>query len=284
MRRGPLDPHRILWPEKKPVVGVIHLLPLPGSPRWGGSIADVSEEALRDARLLQEGGVDGLLVENFKDAPFYPGAVPSETVAAMTVVVRSVVESSSLPVGVNLLRNDAGGALSVAAATGAGFIRVNIHTGSMFTDQGLLQGRAHETLRKRTALGVPIAILADVLVKHATPPPGTTLSGAARDSWHRGLADGLILTGAETGSPVPLDELRRVREALPEEAPVWVGSGATPDTAAVLLEEADGIIVGSALQIGGRAGGGVEASRVKAFMEALDRSPEGPSRMEALHR
>jgi len=229
----------------------------------------VVARALREATILQEEGLDGILVENFMDAPFFPDSVPPETVAAMTVVVEAVVKNSSVPVGVNVLRNDARSAMAVAAATGASFIRVNVHTGVMFTDQGLIQGKAHDTLRQRAGLGIHVAILADVLVKHATPPPGLTLEGAARDAWFRGLADGIILTGTETGSPVRVEEIRQLRGALPPEGRVWVGSGATQDTVARLREAADGIIVGSALQRGGRAGGGVERRRVRAFMSRL---------------
>jgi membrane complex biogenesis BtpA family protein len=260
-----------VWPEGKPVVGVVHLLPLPGSPRWGGEMGSVVLRAIREATLLEQGGVDGILVENFQDAPFFPGAVPPETVAAMTVAVAAIKEKAGVPVGINVLRNDAASALGVAAATGAAFIRVNVHTGSMFTDQGLIQGEAHLTLRKRAALGLEVAILADVLVKHATPPPGTLLETATKDSWFRGLADGLILTGTATGAQVDPEELQRVREALPDDGQLWVGSGATAETAGALLAVADGLIVGSALQTGGVAGGGVDEARVRAFMVGLGR-------------
>lgn len=234
-------------------------------------MAGVIRRAATEAELLAGGGLDGLIVENFQDAPFFPGAVPSETVAAMTMAVEAVRKRVEVPVGVNVLRNDAQAALGIAAATGAAFIRVNVHTGSMYTDQGLLQGEAHLTLRKRAALGVGTAILADVLVKHATPPPGTALVDAARDAWHRGKADGLIITGSATGAPVNLEELAEVKGALPEDGRVWVGSGVTPETAREYLEAADGLMVGSALQAGGVAGGGVEEGRVKALMEALGR-------------
>jgi predicted TIM-barrel enzyme len=141
----------------------------------------------------------------------------------------------------------------------------------MFTDQGLIQGRAHETLRARSALDPGIAILADVLVKHATAPPGSSLTAAARDTWHRGLADGLILTGSETGLAVSTRDLQAVRKALPPEARLWVGSGVTPQAPPALLHDADGLIVGSALQKGGVAGGGVEADRVRGLMDTLGR-------------
>jgi membrane complex biogenesis BtpA family protein len=231
----------------------------------------VLDQACRDTTFLEEGGLDGILVENFGDRPFFPDRVPPETVAAMAVLVREVVTCAKLPVGVNVLRNDAGAALSVAVAAGARFIRVNVHTGSMFTDQGFLEGRAHTTLRRRNALGASLPILADVMVKHATPPPGLTLESAARDTWFRGLADGLVLTGTETGRPVDLEVLRRLRASLPSDAKIWVGSGVTPETAAGTIQVADGIIVGSALQVEGTAGGGIDPRGVGRFMEALDR-------------
>jgi membrane complex biogenesis BtpA family protein len=253
----------------RPIVGMIHLMPLPGSPGFQGSMERVLERAGEEARILAESGLSAILVENYGDTPFFPARVPPETVAAMAVAVREVASSTDLPVGVNVLRNDAEAALAVAAAGGGRFVRVNVHVGSMFSDQGLLSGEAFQTLRKRAALGLPIPILADVMVKHATPPPGLTLESAARDCWFRGKADALILTGSETGRCINEDSLGRVRGALPPSAKIWVGSGATAENVSSLLESADGIIVGSALQRGGIAGGGIEGDRVRAFMEGV---------------
>ncbi|HET9985975.1 MAG TPA: BtpA/SgcQ family protein [Longimicrobiales bacterium] len=249
----------------RPIVGMVHLLPLPGAPGWGGSMDDVLARAQMDARALAGGGVDGILVENYNDAPFHPREVPPETVAALAVAVAEVIREVPLPVGVNVLRNDAAAALAVAAATGARFIRVNVHTGAMLADQGWLEGRAHETLRLRARLGAPVAILADVLVKHAVPPAGLELGQAARDTWHRGLVDGLIVSGEATGSPTDPERARRVRAAVPD-APVWIGSGLTPESASTLLAVADGAIVGSALERDGIAGNPVEEERVQRLM------------------
>jgi membrane complex biogenesis BtpA family protein len=250
---------------------MVHLLPLPGSPGYGGSVDEVLIRALEDASHLSEGGLDGILVENYGDTPFFPDRVPTETLATLAVVVREVVKNTTLPVGVNVLRNDAEAALAVAVGAGARFIRVNVHTGAMFTDQGLLEGKAHQTLRKRAVLDASVAILADVLVKHATPPPGLTLTSAARNTWIRGRADGLVLTGTETGQQVDPEKVRMVKAAMPEEAKVWIGSGANQENAPGLFEVADGFIVGSALQTGGLAGNGIEPARVRAFMDALRR-------------
>lgn len=254
-----------LWPGRKPLIGMVHLLPLPGSPRWGGSMQAVLDRALADVAALAEGGMDGVLVENFLDAPFFGDPVPAETVAAMARVVGRVTAASPVPVGVNVLRNDARAALGVAVATGASFVRVNVHTGIMWTDQGTLEGRAAESLRLRVALDADVAILADVLVKHATPPPGLTVADAAADTWHRGLADGLIVTGSGTGMATDLDRVAEARAGAPRAA-VLVGSGVTPDSVGRVLEMADGAIVGSCLGVGGVAGAGIDPARVRELV------------------
>jgi hypothetical protein len=254
-----------LWPDRKPLVGMIHLLPLPGAPRWGGSMEDVVARALADAEALTSGGMDGILVENFLDAPFFAEVVPPVTVAAMARVVAAVVQTAPVPVGVNVLRNDARSALGIAVATGAAFIRVNVHTGVMWTDQGTIRGRAARTLRLRAALGSDVAILADVMVKHATPPPGLTPDQAAADTWARGLADALVVTGSGTGQPTDLEELAAVLRGAPE-APILAGSGVTAENVGAVLAVADGAIVGTSLTREARAGSGVDVERVRALV------------------
>lgn len=217
--------------------------------------------------MLMGGGVDAVLVENYGDSPFHADSVEPVTVAAMTRAVMAVREVVDTPVGVNVLRNDASAALAVAAATGASFIRVNIHTGGMFTDQGWIEGRAAETLRARARLGPTVAILADVMVKHAVAPGGLRLADAARDAWHRGFADALIVSGGATGRATELADVRAVREAIPE-AKVLVGSGVTADTAREALGASHGVIVGSALEAAGEGGGPVELERVRQLVRA----------------
>jgi hypothetical protein len=272
---GSVSLHEI-FPAPKPVVGMVHLLPLPGAPRWGGSMDRVLERALADARALADGGVDGVLVENFLDAPFYPARVPAETIAALAVVVREVATAVAVPVGVNVLRNDALAGVSIACAAGARFVRVNVHTGAMLGDQGWLHGEAHETLRLRARLGARVAILADVLVKHAVAPPGLDIAQAARDARHRGLADGLVVSGAATGEATDPTRILSVKRAVPD-TPVWIGSGITPENARALLDIADGAIVGSTLMHDGRAGEGVDPARVRELMAAVAAARAGGS-------
>ncbi|MFN2371556.1 MAG: BtpA/SgcQ family protein [Candidatus Krumholzibacteriia bacterium] len=258
------------------ILGMIHLQPLPGSPRWGGDLDAVRADALRDADALVEAGFGAAMVENYHDVPFFPDAVPAHTVAALTALVAAVrARHPRLAVGVNVLRNDAAAALGVAAATGACCVRVNVHAGAAATDQGPLAGRAWHTLRLRRELGLErVGILADVRVKHARPLVERPLAQEAADLRLRGLADALIVTGPATGAPAAPDDLRAVRAALPD-CPLLVGSGATAASVAELLRLADGCIVGSSLQAADPATGraAVDAGRARAFHAAATAAP-----------
>lgn len=258
-----------LFGPGKAFIGVLHLPPLPGAPRWAGSIAAVLERAEREALTLAEGGADGIIVENFGDAPFRIGRVEPETVAAMTRVVARVVDSVALPVGVNMLRSDALSALAVAVAAGARFLRVNIHYGTMAADEGLTTGAAYETLRRRRLLAAEdIAILADVLVKHAVPLGAADLGLLARETAYRGLADGLIVTGPVTGQPAAAADVAAARQAVPDRL-LLVGSGVTAANAAAFLPYADGAIVGTSLKADGIIANPIDPARVKAMAAAV---------------
>lgn len=248
------------------VIGMVHLKALPGAPAWEGSMEAVLDRARRDVSALNEGGVDALLVENYGDTPFHK-TVGAETVAAMTAAVLAVTAATDRPVGVNVLRNDAGAALAVAAATGARFIRVNIHAGGMFTDQGWIEGQAADTVRLRARIAPDIAILADVRVKHAVPVQGTTIEAEARDAVERGRADAVIVSGPATGEPSALEDVRTTAGAVPG-TPVLVGSGVTVETVRATLDIAAGVIVGSALALGGVAGAPVDIERVRRLVAA----------------
>ena len=254
--------------RRQPVlIGMVHLLPLPGSPRSTGGRDEVLARACADADALAEGGADGVMVENFGDVPFFPERCPPYTVAQLTRIAtelrRRLPDTVSL--GVNVLRNDAASALAVATAAGADFIRVNVHAGAAVTDQGLLEGRAHETLRLRSQLGSQVAILADVAVKHARPLGGAIdPAQQTEELLHRSLADGVIVSGTSTGAPVDIDELRTVFTAA-RGRPVLIGSGFRPERAAELLRHASGAIVGTWLKEDGQLDRPVDVDRVRAL-------------------
>jgi membrane complex biogenesis BtpA family protein len=231
---------------------------------------EIVSRACADAETLRAAGFDALIVENFGDVPFCKEALPPASLAAMAVVADRVRRAVPLSMGINALRNDALGALGVAAAVGAAFIRVNVHTGVSATDQGWIEGRAHATLHYRRQLGSRVAILADVHVKHAVPVGEPDLVRAAKDTAYRGLADGLILTGPATGEPVDSDHLRRVREAVPDRR-LFVGSGATAGTVASLCSLASGVIVGTGLKPGGDPARPIDPDLARAFVRAAGR-------------
>jgi uncharacterized protein len=262
-----------------PVLGMVHLASLPGAPGYDPTSDDRAEiraRALEDARRLESGGIDGIVVENFGDAPFYPEDVPPHVVAELAAIATELTGAVDVPVGINVLRNDAAAALSVAAAAGADFIRVNVHVGTAATDQGVLEGRAHETLRLRDRIDADVAILADVHVKHATPVGDVDLRQATLETVERGRANGVIVSGPGTGAETATGDTERVVETVSEHAldvPVFVGSGVTSETIDdCLAAGADGAIVGTALKEGEVTTNPVSRERVAALVAARDSS------------
>jgi membrane complex biogenesis BtpA family protein len=255
-----------LFKTKKPVIGMLHLPALPGSRLYGGSISAIRDLLLRDADALAEGGVHGLMMENFGDVPFYPGCVPTHVAAHMTALAVEVRRRVDLPLGINVLRNDGVTALAVAHAAGGSFIRVNVLCGARVTDQGVIQGIAHNLLREDWDREVrKIQIFADVDVKHSAALASRPIADEVEDTIHRGLADALIVSGWGTGKPTDPKKAKAVKAAAGNTA-VFVGSGVSAKTVAGLLDHADGFIVGSAFKQAGLASNPVETKRVKEFM------------------
>lgn len=260
-----------IFKTHNPVIGVVHLLPLPTSARWGGSLTAVIDRAEQEATALAAGGVDGIIVENFFDAPFVKDRVDPAVVSAMSLIVQQLMHLVTLPIGINVLRNDAHSALAIASCVKAQFIRVNVLTGVMATDQGIIEGQAHHLLRYRRELGSDIKILADVLVKHARPLGSPNLTTAVQDTIERGLADAVILSGWSTGSPPNLEDLELARAAAGD-TPVFIGSGANWENISTLMQAADGVIVSSSLKRHGRHSQPIDPIRVSQFVEAVRRS------------
>lgn len=247
----------------KPLIGMIHLLPLPGSYRYHSrGIRTIVDAALLDLEALEEGGADGAIVENLQDAPFGKFA-PRETIAAMTAIVQEMIRVAHIPIGVNVLRNDGLGALAIAMATGAAFVRINVFCGIAFTDQGPIEGEARALLELRERLACSVRILADVHVKHAVHL--TTIEEATLDTT-RNNPDGLIVSGIGTGRRASPQDLQTMKQITT--LPVLVGSGVRIDNLSA-YHEADGFIVGTSLKMEGRLEARVDAKRVRALAKAI---------------
>lgn len=256
------------------LVGMVHLRPLPGSPRWDGDMAAVLAAAERDTRALIKGGCHALLVENMGDLPYLKGRVDPETVAAAALAVDRVVRlatSAGAPVGVQLLAGANREALAVAATAGAHFIRVEGFAYAHVADEGWIDACAGELLRARRAIGAEVAIWADIQKKHAAHAvtADLDLAALAHGAAFCG-ADAVIVTGASTGAATAADD---VRAAARGGLPVVVGSGVTPDDAAGLAQDADALIVGSWLKHDGDWRNPVDVERVRRLRAAIDGSP-----------
>lgn len=249
---------------------MLHLRALPGSPLSDGNVDAIRDGMLRDAEALIEGGIHGLMMENFFDTPFYPDRVPAHVVSHMTALASEVRKRfSTVPLGINVLRNDGRSALAVAHASGASFIRVNVLCGARVADQGILHGIAHDLLRERTMLGASdVKIFADVDVKHSAPLAAREIEDEVDDTIKRGLADALIVSGAGTGKSTDPKQAARVKRRAGA-TPVFVGSGVTAETIGRYLKDADGFIIGTAFKQGGAAANPVDTRRVRALIKKL---------------
>ena len=261
-----IDELRQLFGTSKPIVGMLHLKPLPGSPR-AEPLSVVRERMLEDLDALVEGGVDGLILENYGDAPYFPGRAPAQTVSYLTRLAMEVREVTSLPLGINVLRSDGISALAVAAAVGAQFVRVNVYTGVRISGEGLIQGNAHEIQRYRRELGVDVKVFADVDVKHSTGVGPVDLADEVTETILRGRADAVIVSGKATGSATGLEDLRRAKESAGSTA-VLAGSGVAIETVVETLRWADGAIVGTGFKVDRVTDNPVDVEAVRALMEA----------------
>lgn len=264
-----------LDPRRTAVIGMVHALPLPGTPRWRGPLAEVVARAEAEARLYRQAGVDALIVENMHDAPYLKGGVGPEIVAAMTVVARAVREASGLPVGVQILAGANREALAVALAAGLQFVRVEGFVFAHVADEGLIESCAGELLRYRRMIGAEaVQVIADIKKKHSAHSitADVDLAETARAAAFFG-ADGVIVTGAATGAETDASEVAAVRRAV--ELPVWVGSGVTAANAERFVGVAHALVVGSHFKQGGQWQQPVDPQRLAAFMRRIEQLRAG---------
>src|SRR5262245_24077176 len=255
---------RDLFGSKKPLIGVLHLMALPGAPLYDGMIQEVYDRALWELEIFKRHSIDSVIVENFRDVPYYPGRVPPETVAALAGVAREVVRAAGVPVGINVLRSDGEAAVAIAAASGAHYVRVNVHMSAIVSEQGIIQGMSHLSTRLRSALKSNALIFADVGVKHAAALADRGLTSETRDLAERGMADAIIVSGDRTGAETSVDDVDVVRASTT--LPLLIGSGATPENMQRVLPSVNGLIVGSYFKKDGVGGNFVDEARVKRFV------------------
>jgi membrane complex biogenesis BtpA family protein len=252
------------------LVGMIHVGALPGTPRGMKTVGDLTREAASEARLLADGGVDAIMIENMHDLPYMNRRVGPEIVAAMTRVCSAVRDAVMLPLGVQILAGANREAIAVAHASGCQFVRCEGFAFAHVADEGLMaEADAGPLLRYRKMIGAAdVAVLADVKKKHASHAitADVDLAETAKAAIFCG-ADGVVVTGSATGEPTRPADVAAVAEAIDQA--VFVGSGVTPDNAAAFAGSADALIVGSYLKRDGSWENPVDAQRVAAMVAAV---------------
>jgi|TARA_B100001079_G_scaffold190297_1_gene164141 hypothetical protein len=231
------------------VYGVVHLKSLPGSPGNYLPLDEIIELAQEDVNNLIFGGVDGIIIENFGDTPFVKDDISKRTLASFTTVVENIEYDRDIKVGINVLRNDGISALSIAEATKADFVRINVlNNVMMYTDQGMIEGKAHEIAQFKNSLNKEIEIYADVFVKHAVPPEGSKIENHTEELIHRAGADVVIVTGDGTGHEINIEDLNKVRDIVPQ-GKLAIGSGVNEENIEQYLDLADILIVGTNFKV-----------------------------------
>jgi len=257
-----------LFSNPKPVIAMIHLGALPGTPAHGLSLADIEKQALQEARIFREAGVHGLMLENMHDTPYLRGKVGPEIVAAIATIARAVKQASRLPCGVQILAGANLEAMAVAHAAGLDFIRTEGFAFAHVADEGLIQSSAAELLRYRRAIGAdPVQVWADVKKKHSAHAITADVDiGETAHAVEFMRGDAVIVTGAVTGDAPRRSDLLAVKKKT--RLPVYLGSGATAANLKSYFAVADGFIVGSEFKHGGHWSRAVDARRVERFMAA----------------
>lgn len=253
------------------LIGMVHVGALPGTPFSSLSVQQLIDQAILEAKQIEDTGFDAIIVENMHDAPYVHGdQLGPEIVATMSRLTLAVREAVSIPVGVQILSGGNRHAIAVAHANGLPFIRCENFVFAHIADEGLLpEAEAGPLLRYRKAIGAEsVKIFCDLKKKHASHAitSDLSISECAHAAEFFG-ADGFIVTGLSTGRAAELDDVRAVREST--DLPVLVGSGVTPGYAEALSEYADALIVGSYIKYDGIWKNPVDPARVKAIVDAI---------------
>jgi uncharacterized protein len=257
-----------LFAHAKPVIAMIHLGALPGTPASQWDVAALERQALQEARIYRAAGVHGLMLENMHDTPYLRGRVGPEIVAAMSIIARAVKTESQLPCGIQILAGANCEAMAVAHAAGLDFIRAEGFAFAHVADEGIIQSSAAELLRFRRTIGAErVQVWADVKKKHSSHAITADVDiGETAHAVEFMRGDAVIVTGSVTGDAPQRSDVLAVKKKT--KLPVYLGSGVTAKNLKTFGPVADGFIVGSEFKQGGHWSNAVEAKRVEAFMAA----------------
>ena len=257
-----------LFASAKPVIAMIHVEALPGTPASRLDLQAIEAKALADAKVYGAAGVDGIMLENMHDTPYLRGRVGPEIVAAMTVIACAVKEASQRPCGVQILAAANTEALAVAQVARLDFIRAEGFAFAHVADEGLIQACAGELLRYRRSLGADhVQVWADVKKKHSAHAITADVDiGVMAEAVEFMRGDAVIVTGSVTGDAPKLADIAAAKRHT--RLPVYLGSGVTDKNLEQFHGAADGFIVGSHFKQDGVWSRAIDPRRVERFMAA----------------
>uniref|UniRef100_UPI0032171BBC BtpA/SgcQ family protein n=1 Tax=uncultured Draconibacterium sp. TaxID=1573823 RepID=UPI0032171BBC len=255
---------------EKSIIGMVHVGALPGTPKHSQSVQSIIVNAVSDAKILEQEGVDAIMIENMHDRPYLNRIVGPEIVAVMTAVACRLRTEVSVPLGIQVLAGANKEALAVALAADFDFIRAEGFVFGHLADEGMMNSDAGELLRYRKHIGAEhIQIFADVKKKHSSHALSGDVSVANTSrAAEFFLVDGVIVTGSATGENAALEDVKNVKESVT--VPVLIGSGINVDNIQEYWNIADGFIVGSSFKRDGYWENEVDEKRVRGFIRRVN--------------
>jgi membrane complex biogenesis BtpA family protein len=265
-----------LFRQSKPVIGMIHVGALPGTPAQRQTVAELLAAAVHEARLYREAGLDGVMLENMHDTPYLRGQVGPEIVAAMTLLAQAVKAESGLPCGIQILAGANLEALAVAHIAELDFIRAEAFAFAHVADEGWLDACAGPLLRYRKQLGAErVQIWADIKKKHSAHAVTADIGlGATAETVEFMRGDAVIITGSVTGDPPQIADVAAAKAHC--RLPILQGSGVSAANLATFYPAADGFIIGSAFKAAGHWANPVDPARLQTFMSVVYELRQAP--------
>lgn len=249
--------------SRKMVIGMVHLLPLPGNPAYGNNKDELVANALDDAHRLIDSGVDAIMLENFSDWPQYSTEIPLEAYSVMLNVATRIKEFCPIPFGVNIEMNAFVQEWAMAYACNADFIRVEAFVDNRAGSFGYIEACSTPLAKLMKDYPSDTMLFTDVHTAETYGVPEVAINELAGNAINHD-ASAVIVTENDQSKKITVDDVKSMREAIGD-FPILVGSGVKPDNVLDYLEYANGVIVGRGFKTGDR----IDTNLVKEFMDVV---------------
>jgi membrane complex biogenesis BtpA family protein len=265
-----MDKFHSIFKKSKPIIGMIHVQALPGTPNHSLKIQEIIDLALEEARLYKKAGIDAIMIENMHDIPYLKVTIGHEISSIMSLIAYLIKKETNLPVGIQILAGANKAALAAAKASNIDFIRAEGFVFAHTADEGIIEAQAGDLLRYRKQIDAQhIAVFTDIKKKHSSHAitDDISLLDTAKAAQFF-LSDGVIVTGNHTGSSASIEELQELKSTL--DFPVFVGSGITKENVTSYLPICDAMIVGSYFKENGFWKNDLKYDRIASFMDVVN--------------